>query len=314
MKKILVSCLVLFLIVGCTTTTKETEPTVTPVIQEDINLKVLAPKGAPALSLIPYVKENSEQVTFVDGTDVIQAAFVNPTPDYDVIIAPTNLGGKLAADGKTKYKMLGVITWGNLYLVSENEEAIHTDGNLAAFGEGAVPGKIFEEAVLNVVPVVTYYNSVTDAQAALLTNTANVALLAEPAATATIQKGKDSGLDLKIILDLQEAMKEKTGTYGYPQAAIFVLEDSYNQNKESFDNLIKMINSYLQEVTNDKEILAADIDEISPEELGVPNSAIVVKTWERMNISFQPAIDTEKQLTDFLKLFGIDDLTNVVID
>lgn len=314
MKKVLISCLTLLLITGCTTNPKKAEPTESPATQESINLKVLAPKGAPALSVIPYAKENAEMVTFVDGTDVIQAAFVNPNPEFDVIIAPTNLGSKLAANGKTKYKLLGVITWGNLYLVSDNEEALHNEGNLAAFGEGAVPGKIFEETVKEIVPVVTYYNSFTDAQAALLTGNANVALLAEPAATATILKAKEAGKDFKIILDLQEAMKEQTGTYGYPQAGIFVLEDSYKQNQIEFDNLTTLINNYILEVSENKDILAVDIDALKPEELGVPNSKIVVETWERMNISYQPAGPAEKELIEFLKLFGIQEITNVIIN
>ena len=89
--------------------------------------------------------------------------------EYDAIVAPINLGCQLLAKGKTDYKLAGVLTWGNLYLV-ENEGVQNNE--LAAFGEQAVPGMIFKlvkdsnDVMKNAK--VTYYNAVSDVQAQVL--------------------------------------------------------------------------------------------------------------------------------------------------
>ncbi|MEG0177242.1 hypothetical protein [Anaerorhabdus sp.] len=313
MRKIIAIISTVLLLVGCSTT--PVEKTTDPEVKtEPVVLKVIAPKGATSLPLIPVVLDESADVTFVDGTDVIQAAFVNPNPEYNVIIAPTNLGTKLASAGKTNYKMLGIITWGNLYLVGESEEALNNDGELAAFGEGTVPGLIFSETVKNIKPNVTYYNSVTDAQAALLSGNANMALLAEPAATATIAKAKEQGKELQIIKDLQKEFEAISGTVGYPQAAIYVLEDKYTENIEVYDQFISTINDYLSNIDESTmDQLVVDIDTITPEELGIPNSQIITKTWDRMNIRYVPANESIEQLQAFLQLFGIEKIENTII-
>ena len=59
--------------------------------------------------------------------------------EYDIIVAPSNLGMTLAAKGADQYELAAVITWGNLYLVAEDEDALNEEGELAAFGEAAVP-------------------------------------------------------------------------------------------------------------------------------------------------------------------------------
>ncbi|MEG2330388.1 hypothetical protein [Anaerorhabdus sp.] len=318
MKKLLMILCSAFLIAGCTTSNPSgsvATPTTSPEVKsEPVVLNVLAPRGATALAMIPVIKNETAKVTFVDGTDVIQAAFVNPNPEYSIIVAPTNLGAKLALGDKTKYKMLGVITWGNLYLVGNDDNALQQEGNLAAFGEGAVPGLVFEATNKDIVPTVTYYNGVADAQAALISENANVALLAEPAATATIGKMKEQGKEVKIIGDLQKEFATISGSEGYPQAAIYVLEDKYNENKEFYDSFITTIADYTANINDSTmDSLKSDIEAITPEELGVPNAEIVAKTWSRMNIRYVPAKDVIDQLNTFLALFDIQSVDSVII-
>lgn len=318
MKKAVVVLLSILLLVGCTTS-KPNNPVSTPTTtsesgKEAVALTVLAPRGATALAMIPVVKDESATVTFVDGTDVIQAAFVKPTPEYNVIIAPTNLGVKLANGDKTKYRLLGVLTWGNLYLVGSDESLLQQESQLAAFGEGAVPGLVFEATNPDIKSTVTYHNSVADAQAALISGNADVALLAEPAATATIAKMKEQGKDVKIITDLQKEFAAVSGSEGYPQASIFVLEEEYLANKAVYDEFVIAISDYAASVNESSmDSLKADVNAISAEELGVPNAEIVAKTWPRLNIRYQNANDVVEQLNSFLQLFDIPSVDNALI-
>lgn len=321
MKKLILTISILLFIAGCSSptvnkeetpqsTTDSVEDTNTPV---DYSFKVLSPKGAPALAVIPLLEKNADDVTTVDGTDVLQAAFVNPDPEYDVIIAPSNLGSMLASKEKTNYKMLAIVTWGNLYVVGENEEALNS-GTIALFGEGAVPGLVFEETMKDVSAEKVYYSAVAEAQAALLSGKADSALLAEPAATATIAKAKESGKELEIIADLQKKWVEANGNEGYPQAAIFVIQDKYDENKEEYDQMILDIQSFINDTKDsDKTELVELVDKYGVDVLGIPNGNIAKATFDRMNVNVVYANDYKSELESFLKLFNIDNLSNILI-
>jgi len=280
-----------------------------PASADSSGLSILAPYGAPALSLIPAFKSGYD-ITTVDGADPLQAAFVNPSPEYDAIIAPTNLGMKLYQAGKSEYELLSVVTWGNLYIVADSDDAMQKEGEFAAFGEQAVAGLVFNSEFTSVTPNITWYNSVTEAQAALLSGKANAALLAEPAATATIAKAKESGKDLKIIADLQANFN---GGEGYPQAGLFVRKSSYEADPGKFEDLATNMATYFDSLPDDDTTqLKADIDSIGTETLGIPSSEIVTKVWKRMNIRIVSAASVQDQISSFLGLFGIDKTDGII--
>ncbi|MEG0366268.1 MAG: hypothetical protein RR585_05505, partial [Coprobacillus sp.] len=249
------------------------------------------------------------EIKIVDGSDLISSELVKKDGSYDVIIAPINLGCQLIAKGQTDYKLAGVITWGNLYLV-ENESV--ENNQLAAFGEQAVPGRIFNvvkdsyDALKN--SETTYYNAVSDVQAQMLAGKCRYGLMAEPAATATIMKAKQNGTTLKIVASLQELYQKKTGSSeeGYPQAAIFV------KSKDDTKDLL----SKIEETTNgkkDEKSLISIIDEIKPETFGVPSSAIAAKTWENQNIHYKDASLVKEDIKALLKQFKIEYNDNMLI-
>ena len=63
--------------------------------------------------------------------------------------------------------------------------------------------------VKSIKPEITYFASVNEVQQQLLSKKANVGLMAEPAATATIAKAKEKGITLKVLKDLQKSTKIK---------------------------------------------------------------------------------------------------------
>lgn len=313
MKKLITILLSLMILAGCSSTSKDMiEATITPTSTADsVALNILAPKGATALPLAKIITENIHSVTTVDGSDVLQAALVNPEPEYDIIIAPTNLGVKLAAAGKTTYKLIDILTWGNLYLVGPSD-ALENGKDIALFGENAVVGLVFEDLYSDLALNKTYYPSVAEAQAALLSDNADVALLAEPAATATIAKAQESGKELTIIADLQQMWQEKYGS-SYPQAGIFVLEESYENDQANIDMLINDIKSFVDEANSNNEMVIDIVDQVGSDVLGVPNGNIASKTWNRLNLDVVAAKDAQEQLKNFLQLFGINDIDGAFI-
>ncbi len=92
------------------------------------NISVYAPDGAPALGLAKIMSTdeiiNCAEIEYnvVDAT-TIQTFVTGAAPKADVCVLPVNLAVKLLGSGE-KYKMLGTLTHGNLFIVSNGGEKI----------------------------------------------------------------------------------------------------------------------------------------------------------------------------------------------
>lgn len=288
---------VLALTMTACATTKEADP-----------IKVLTPLGAPSLSMLGLYGEDKVTLETVDGSDTLQAELAKTDGEYDVIVAPINLGAKLITNGKSGYTLSHVVTWGNLYIVGTDESVLQdTNSVFAAFGEKAVPQIVLNSSMdmSNVKAKVQYFNSVNDVQAQLMTGKAAAGLMAEPAATATIAKAKEKGIDLKIITDLQEAYKTKNGlaSTGYPQAALFVKKGSEDKVAGYIETASKFAN---ETAVSDTAQISKQIDIATVEKLGIPSAEIAVKTWEHQNIHIKKASDVKADIETFLKQFKIE--------
>lgn len=281
----------LFGLCACTGNEKQTEP-----------VSVLAPQGAPALATLSLSDQEAVTVDYVSGSDPLSAELIKSDSTYDVIIAPINLGTKLMEKGNTPYRLAAVITWGNLYIVGENS---YQNGDaFAAFGETAVPGKILNHYAD--IKNVTYFSSVQDVQAQLLSGKVKAGLLAEPAATATIAKAKENGKTLAVLQDLQEK-ETLDGQRGYPQAAIFVKDSAKAKT------VLADIEQFLKEGCQNQDQVSTWIEAIGPEQLGIPNANIALSTWERQNLKYVDAKTVKNDIAEFLKLFNITFQENMLI-
>jgi len=265
----------------------------------------LSPKGAPSVSLIQIMKDAVDTVELVDGTDVLSAAMIQGAKD--VIIAPINLGSKLIQAGDANYKLLAVVTWGNLYIVKDEAVPFTDNMDLAMFGVKAVP-----ELVLNKVAdtfsftfTKVPFNAVADVKGQLVAKAYAMGLLAEPVASATIAAAKAQGITLSVVADLQSAWKTVTGFDNYPQAAIFVKADLSDDQIKQIKDRVNAMASYVATVEADKTIVEADITALTPEALGVPSAAIIKVTWDRLNVDVQYASEKKAEITAFLALFAL---------
>lgn len=283
------------LLVGCTQ--KTTEP-----------VKVLSPTGAPALSLLEAkVNESENSFDFVTGSEVLSAELVKEDSEYDVILAPVNLGAKMIQAGKSNYRLKAVITWGNLYLVGKSENALNEEGTFATFGEGSVVDFVLKKAVdlSTIKPEITMYSSAQDVQGALLSGKADCGMLAEPAVTATIKKAKEQGIELQVIQNLQASYKENMNTEleGFPQAAIFVKQGSEDKVKD----LLKTIETFVNETAvNTPDKIEEYVDNIGVDTLGVPSAALSKATWAKQNIRYVSATDCTEDLKTLLSAMKIE--------
>ncbi len=304
MKRFVLSALSLALLAGCSSAPSAAAPSASSeseTVSVPEGLKILSPSGAPSYALVPLAKDGNQELTIVDGADALQAAFVNPDSEYDVIIAPTNLGAKLISADKTNYSLVSVVTTGNLFIVGE-EGALDSDGEIALFGENAVPGLIYKKVCTDITNPATWYSSVTEAQAALLAGNASAALLAEPAATATITKAKKDGKTLVKLADLQELWGED----GYPMASMFVRNDVLESNAQGIKALVNELMDYADKVNAGDEDISADLDSLSdPSMFGATPSAMVKAAYAGMGIHVDLAENNKENVENFLNLFSI---------
>lgn len=300
MKKIIFLILI-SLLVGCSAQPVEWE-----------NLSILSPKGAPALSLVPLIQENKDSIEFVDGADILSAELIKG--DKDMIIAPVNLGAALSKKDSNPYRLYGIVTWGNLYLVS-NDTVLSENEPIALFGEQAVPGLVFnaikDKLELNFLS--TAFNAVTDVQGQLLSKSFNIGLMAEPLVTATIAKAKtlESPINLSVYKDLQVLWQEKTGFENYPQAAIYIKADISEDKLKQVEARLELMMAYNIEVNDKPSILETDITEDLSQTLGVPAAKVLVQAWERMNVNVVKADENKEAIEAFLELFKLNGLENL---
>lgn len=276
------------------------------------SLTILSPKGAPAIALVPLIQENLDSIEFVDGTDILSAELIKG--DKDVIIAPVNLGAALSKKESNLYKLYGIVTWGNLYLVSNSDMTLLSDEAIAIFGEQAVPGLVFNAVKdqLSINPISTAFNSVTEVQGQILSKSFNLGLMAEPLVTATIAKGKtlETPLNLSVYADLQALWQLKTGFENYPQAAIYIKSDISTEKLKQVEARFDLMMAYNMEINNDSSLLERDIDETLSTTLGVPSSKVLVQAWERMNVNIVRAEENKDSIEAFLELFKLNGLEN----
>lgn len=300
MKKLLLT-VSLLMMVACTSTPKNTE-----------SIKVLSPYGAPSIALLEQIKQNKDSITLVAGTDLILAELVRLETNYDLIIAPINMGISLLEKGQTKTKLLAVVSWGNLYILGEENTLSDPTNTLAMFGKDAVPEKIanftFDDQQIQAKQ--EYFASVLDAQSQLLTNKAQAAMMAEPFVTKVLMENSQ----LEIIYDVQANYKIKTGLDNYPQAALFVNAKAYDENPNHYIAYVQSLRDYVVSIHKDTSILLNDINLIGAKELGLPSGEIVVGALERMNLDVVFARDKKQEIQTFMDLFNTDVRDDMLVD
>lgn len=292
MKKILLVLLLVFTFT-LTSCTKDELP------KEEVSIKVMAPKGSPALAQVymehemPSIGENANyEIEIVGGTDPLVAAFSSES--HDIIYAPTNLAAKLVSLGKD-YVFAGTVVWGTLYFGTSTEEEFTIDSlagkEIIVFGQNATPDVVVQTALLDRfdsnAPTIRYVGAAADAQAEILANNEAIVLLTEPLLSVTKLKVPN----LKII-DLQEEWKTVTGKDAYPQAGIFVKSELIEKRKDVVDNYLSEVEKSVKEANENTDAVAQMAVEL---EYGFP-LPVLKSAIPLSSLRFVSAMDSKEDL------------------
>ena len=306
--KVIVALVVLIIIFGGILTIinlNRQQETITEIKNTPVTTKVsiITPKGAPALAIAGLIEDPNIEVDYeiVDGADVLTSEFTKA--EKDLIIAPVNLGNKLISNG-AEYKMLGVVSWGNLYIVASDAYF----NEVAAFGEAQVPGKILNYVSKNIDDLeFEYFNSVGEVSSMLLSGEYKAALLAEPVLTMANAKFKESndGKELNIVYNLQNIYKEVSGFESYPQAALFVKKDAIQNHQESILNVVNKMRSSIANYNNNPSAIL-ELKNVNFEELGFKNVELISKAYPKMALNFVYANECVDEIKNFLSIFNME--------
>ena len=228
MKKMLICLLLLFCLVGCKPNKLDNE------------VSIIVPNGIPYLAVAGIKEEINIKMDTVSGAENLQAALLGN--NYDIVIAPINLGAKLYGASKSSYKLVAPITYNNAYIVGRSHLNLESLNDLSAksviaFGQTGIPGSILTKIyhdnndILDINDVDFSLNSSANVYASFLCedNKNKYALMSEPEISKLklINNIDTETLDLCSILDINIA-----------QAAIFV---NPNSNKEDIDIVLEKI-------------------------------------------------------------------------
>ncbi|MBP5466820.1 MAG: ABC transporter substrate-binding protein [Clostridia bacterium] len=199
-------------------------------------LTVYAPDGAPALSIAKFIADGDNFGTDADVSYNVVAASkigqVMQQGEGDIIIMPVNAASKLyKANSADPYKMAGVITHGNLYIMCKEDLTLNDlKGKVVGvIGQGNVPDLTFRavlekngidykpsDSAIDGKVALRYFADASELIPALKTGAMTIGLLPEPAATKLTSM--DSAF--KYALDLQELYDAETKAY--PQAVVMM--------------------------------------------------------------------------------------------
>ena len=218
-------------------------------------LTFVAPDGAPALAIAQFINDNEN--FGIDADFEYSVVSSNNIGSYmqqgkaDLMVMPINAASKLyKANSSDPYKMVAVITHGNLYLMSSDgtDSLSGLKGKVVGvIGQGLVPDLTFRailsdnnllsDVVEGDTPTdgkitLRYFAQASDMIPLLKQGKLSVGLLPEPACTNLTKVASEKTWTRVDIQELYDAQ-----TKSYPQAVLMVKASVYNAYKTQIDQM-----------------------------------------------------------------------------
>ncbi len=319
MKKTLIAILMIlvgvcaFCMVGCNAETEE--------------IIIGTPDGAPAFAFAELMTTAQEYETkaevkydIVTGGTAAQTVGAKLTSgDYDMAVLPSNVAANLK-NGNINLKVLGTVTWGNLYLINKSGTMADLSAlngkTVYSISTSGIPYELFKYLLaqnnLSIATDQDIQNDELDGKVVVVGTTAPLiiqnwdtieyAIVAEPALTNILNKKASA----KIGYDFQDAYAAISSTStGYPQAVLVAKESFITNNKKFVKDFVAKLssnNSYLDNIDNITAFVqkAKEINEAT----GLA-SVKKVETVTRCNMNFVQSAQCKAEVTAFLANLGL---------
>lgn len=273
-------------------------------------LSVYVPDGAPALSVATLSESPDFNVNVIDA-GTINTKVTGENPQADIAIMPLNAAVKLLGNGE-KYKMLGTVTHGNLFLLKKEGQAdIASPADLTKLSGKTVgvinlanvPGLTFKVILHdNGIENVNLVN-VTPLQVVPTNSDCDYFVVFEPLATTKISATQGK---LSLAGDLQTLYG---GENGYPQAVAVAKKSVIENNAAAVDKFIASFaetESWLLSESASPEQIISAIDTMTNGDLQHTFNAdnLTKSVIQNCGIRFVAAADCKEEVKTFMQKFN----------
>ena len=276
--------------------------------QASVDYTLLIPTGAPTALVVDMLDKENTSITVVNGVDPLMSEFLNPAQTMDFIIAPIINVSKLQMENKTSYKLVGIMSWGNLVILGQPNTDLNA-AKMAVFAPMGVPGVITKHLLEKegLSPELSNVPTMADAMSLYLGGHVDAVLMAYPLAQNLIDQHGAT-----ILMDVQATYEKHTGLSNYPQAGLYVSEAFYHEHKKE---VTSMMNQLIE--THEKNRLTPErLNQLSDEhksKLLIDTMAPLVKNYTALGLGPCYSLEKLEDLNQFLALFDLELNASMVV-
>lgn len=275
------------------------------------------PTQAPSVAMAEFASLDKFETT--SDPSLLAPAMI--AGQYDVVIAPTNVGMQaIKSESKAPYKLLATITFGNFYIAAtgnDDDEIMDVSDYIVIFQPPGIPNKVFSYCYGGGFDAVAHnVGTNANAQACLelgrndLDSGTDVdyVLVAEPSLTLGLNQNSNA----RIYEDLQNKYYSKSGGSLITQASIFVKNTLESKDiKEEFLPLLKSsIEGFIAKPSDLKKAMnkVTGAQSFFGVEPAVAEEA--TKNGNRMGLGIKESKDILTDTNKFLGVIGAPQATN----
>lgn len=273
-----------------------------------VEKNILVPTGAPSVLFVDMIDVEGFNVNVVNGVDPIMAEFLNPNQTYDFIVAPIINVSRLQMEEKTGYKLIEILSWGNLVILGK-EDVNLSEAYLALFAPQGVPGLLTKHLLQleGIAPDIQAVPTMADAMALYLAGHVDAVLMAYPMAQTLIDQH-----DATVLIDLQQLYEVHYGSSSFPQAGLYVSPNFYSEHKSKISALINQLSSSHQMNLNAPERLGKLSDDVK-NQLMIQNMNPLIQNYAKLGLNPTYALEKLNDLNTFLNIFELELQSSMIV-
>ena len=271
-------------------------------VELENEVTIITPYGTPYLALGGLLNEDNVKIDAVNGADGLKTALVKG--EYDVVVAPINLGAQLFNKGNSKYVIEAVITMNNAFIVTDSSNKLDSIKDLVgqkvlAFGQTGIPGSVLKTLYTNNKfdqSLIDFSQASSSAVYSLFaggSSEAKYALMSEPEISKLVLNDKK---DIKT-LDLTKELGVDV-----PQACIYVNPNSQKQN--DINSLLKIIENNIKSLNKNPSKYADEIISLD-RTFEAMTKEVIVRSIPLTNIVYKEADNFKIEINNILSILKV---------
>lgn len=264
-------------------------------------IRVIVPEGMPYIAIGGLEGKMKVKIDRVSGSAALKAAFV--ANDYDIIVAPFNLGVQLYNAKQSTYTVDSIIGLNNLYVISQPNldlltlsDITQTDKPLLAFGQGNTPDLALQAALKsqNVQKEIEYMNTVNEVMPFFTSKKYDFVLSAEPVLT--------------IMKFNQNLLFNSLNLQDYVDAPIIQVAIFANDNENKKDRITEVliqIKTNINDMYDDPYTYARNLVKKNDYFANI-GEKVLIECVKNSNIRYRKATNYRIEINQYLNMIGYE--------